>query len=76
MPNDLERSTDSRLGLLYAAIRELRPADRALILLYLEERSYAEIAEITGLTLSNTGVRLQRVKRETGATPQPEDEKC
>lgn len=64
LPNDLAESADPRLGLLYAAIRELRPADRALILLYLEERSYAEIAEITGLTLSNTGVRLQRVKRE------------
>ncbi len=64
LPNDLAASADPRLELLYAAIRELRPADRALILLYLEERSYAEIAEITGLTLSNTGVRLQRVKRE------------
>ena len=44
--------------------RELRPIDRALILLYLEERSYREIGEIIGISESNTGVRLQRIKRE------------
>ncbi len=63
-PNEQAAPSDPRLEALYAAIRELRPADRALILLYLEERSYREMAEITGLTESNTGVRLQRVKRE------------
>lgn len=52
------------LDALYAAIRELRPVDRALILLYLEERSYREIGEIIGISESNTGVRLQRIKRE------------
>jgi RNA polymerase sigma-70 factor (ECF subfamily) len=54
----------SSLDALYAAIRELRPADRALILLYLEERSYREIGEIIGISESNTGVRLQRIKRD------------
>lgn len=54
------------LDALYAAIRELRPADRALILLYLEERTYREIGEIIGISESNTGVRLQRIKRELG----------
>ena len=54
------------LDALYAAIRELRPADRALILLYLEDRSYREIGEIIGISESNTGVRLQRIKRELG----------
>jgi RNA polymerase sigma-70 factor (ECF subfamily) len=57
-------ATEAQLEALYAAIRELRPVDRALILLYLEERSYREIGEITGITENNTGVRLQRVKRE------------
>ena len=52
------------LDALYAAIRELRSVDRALILLYLEERSYREIGEIIGISESNTGVRLQRIKRE------------
>ncbi|HEX5176159.1 MAG TPA: sigma-70 family RNA polymerase sigma factor [Chthoniobacteraceae bacterium] len=63
-PNESDAANDPRLETLYFAIRQLRPADRALILLYLEERSYREIAEITGLTETNTGVRLQRVKLE------------
>jgi RNA polymerase sigma-70 factor (ECF subfamily) len=33
-----------------------------VILLWLEEKSYAEIAEITGLTSTNVGVRLTRIK--------------
>jgi RNA polymerase sigma-70 factor (ECF subfamily) len=62
--NEHSTPDDPRLEALYSAIRELRPADRALILLYLEERSYQEIAEILGITVTNTGVRLQRVKQE------------
>jgi RNA polymerase sigma-70 factor (ECF subfamily) len=63
-PNESEAPSDPRLEALYSSIRQLRPADRPLIFLYLDERSYREIAEITGLTESNTGVRLQRIKRE------------
>jgi len=63
-PNESDVTNNPRLEALYSAIRQLRPADRALVLLYLEERSYREIAEITGLTVTNTGVRLQRVKQE------------
>jgi len=63
-PNDGEVAGDPRLDALYAAIRTLRPVDRTLILLHLEERTYREIAEITGLTETNTGVRLQRARRE------------
>lgn len=54
----------SREETLFAAIRKLAEADRALVALYLEEMSYAEIAEITGLTESNVGVRLNRIKKK------------
>jgi RNA polymerase sigma-70 factor, ECF subfamily len=63
LPNETAAG-DPRLETLYAAIRQLRPADRALLLLYLDDRSYRDMAEITGLTETNTGVRLLRVKRE------------
>lgn len=56
-----------RLDWLYARIRELPPADRTLIMLYLDQVPYAEIAEITGLTESNIGVRLHRIKQQLGA---------
>ncbi len=57
-------AADPRLAALYAVIRQLPPADRALLLLYLDDRKYREIAEITGLSESNVGVRLLRLKRE------------
>jgi RNA polymerase sigma-70 factor (ECF subfamily) len=48
---------------LYALIRQLPPLDRTLIMLQLDQLSQREIAEITGLTESNVGVRLHRIKQ-------------
>jgi len=48
--------------LLRACIRELPTLDRAIVLLHLEEHSYDEIAEITGLSRGNISVRLVRLK--------------
>lgn len=50
------------LNQLYAAIRQLSEIDRAVILLYLEEKSYQEIAEIIGTNANSIGVRINRVK--------------
>ena len=61
---------DERSGeveMLYAAIRRLGEAERAVVLLWLEERSYGEIAEVLGLTVSNVSVRLVRVKEKLKA---------
>jgi len=48
--------------MLRQCIRELPALDRAIVLLHLEDRSYDEIAEITGLSRSNVSVRLVRLK--------------
>ncbi|WP_420456333.1 RNA polymerase sigma factor [Rubrivirga sp.] len=50
------------LGRLYAALRRLPEADRALVVLSLDERSHAEIADVLGLSVSNVAVRLHRAK--------------
>lgn len=50
------------LNQLYIAFRQLSEVDRALILLYLEEKSYQEIAEILGTNANNVGVRVNRIK--------------
>lgn len=47
---------------LFRALRILSDAEKAVISLYLEDFSYKEIATITGLTESNVGVRLNRIK--------------
>lgn len=47
---------------LQAAIDGLNRIDKALIMLYLDEKSYKEIAEIMGLTETNVGVKINRIK--------------
>jgi RNA polymerase sigma factor (sigma-70 family) len=59
--SDRERET---LEVLYRHIRELPPVDRSLILLHLDGVGYAAMAEIHGLTQSNVGVRLNRLKQK------------
>lgn len=49
---------------LYRLIHQLKNLERAVILLYLEEKSYQEIADITGLSLSNVAVKLKRIKEK------------
>ncbi|HEX2860659.1 MAG TPA: sigma-70 family RNA polymerase sigma factor [Lacunisphaera sp.] len=58
-----EAREDPRLRWLYARIHELPEVDRSLILLSLDRLSYGEIAEITGLSETNVGVRLHRIKQ-------------
>lgn len=53
---------DDSLKQLYAAIRQLSEVDRGVILLYLEEKSYQEIADIIGTNPNNIGVRIKRIK--------------
>lgn len=55
--------SDKDLQLLYKAIKKLSEVDRAVILLYLEEKSYQEISEIIGTSANNIGVRITRIKK-------------
>ena len=47
---------------LYRMINQLGQLDKSIVLLYLEEKSYEEIAEITGLTVTNVATQLSRIK--------------
>lgn len=49
---------------LHAALERLNPMQRALMLLWFEERTYEEIAEITGLSRANVAVQLFRAKEK------------
>ncbi len=61
--NGTERNEDT-MAMLFAAIGNLQPLNKAIILLYLEKMSYDEIASLTGLTKTNVSVRLVRIKKE------------
>ena len=52
---------------LYNAIHQLPKADAALVLLYLDELSYREMADVLGISESNVGVKLNRAKKALSA---------
>jgi RNA polymerase sigma factor, sigma-70 family len=49
---------------MYSLINQLKSIEKAIILLYLENKSYQEIAEITGLSISNVATKLMRSKKK------------
>ena len=53
---------EERIKILYEQIHQLNVLEKGLMLLLLEGKSYSEIAEITGLTPSNVGTRISRIK--------------
>lgn len=53
---------DERVRMLYRCIDALDPLNRALLILYLDERSQREIAEILGITESNVATKIGRLK--------------
>ena len=50
------------LAQLYRAIERLSDVEKAFVLLYLEERPYAEMADILGITPNNVRVKMHRVQ--------------
>ena len=60
-----DQDEDSQqIQLLHKRIHQLKPFDRAIVLLWLENLSYEEIGAIVGITAKNVGVRLYRIKEE------------
>lgn len=49
---------------LNQAIRQLDAPDRAIVLLYLEDKSYKEMSDILGITVTNVGVKVNRLKEK------------
>ena len=60
---DSQNFDEQSIDQLYRAIRQLSEIDRGVILLYLEEKTYQEIAEIIGSNANNIGVRVKRIKQ-------------
>lgn len=56
--------TGSDIENLLECINKLPKVDRLIISMVLEDLSYKEIAEVTGMTTSNVGVKINRIKKE------------
>jgi len=59
---DLEK--DEKIQELYVEIRKLNLLDRGIVFLYLEGKTHEEIAEISGILISNVGTRMSRIKQK------------
>lgn len=63
METPIESVSDPRTTILYRFIGELKPIDKAIILLYLDGLSQKQIAEIVGISSTNAGSKISRIKK-------------
>lgn len=61
--DDTAGREQEQLEALYALIGRLEPLDRALILLHLDDHSYAGIADVLGISETNVATKLSRIKQ-------------
>jgi RNA polymerase sigma-70 factor (ECF subfamily) len=60
----IEQPDSSQSEILYQCIDELNQLNKAIILLYLDGNTYDEISDITGISKTNVGTRISRIKEQ------------
>jgi RNA polymerase sigma-70 factor, ECF subfamily len=58
------RVEEEQLKMLYTAIGELNEVEKAVVMLYMEDRSYEEMEEIMGMSQGSLRVRMNRIKEK------------
>ena len=61
---EYDDTKDRQVDLLYEAINQLNDIERALVLMYLDEKPYMEISSILGITEVNARVKMNRAKKK------------
>ncbi|NQU84821.1 MAG: sigma-70 family RNA polymerase sigma factor [Mariniphaga sp.] len=59
-----DQETEENIKLLHRAITRLTGIEKSIILLFLENKSYEDIAEITGITQNYVRVKMNRIKKK------------
>lgn len=62
--DEYDTDLEDNLNLLHSAIGQLTGIEKSIILLYLEDKSYEDIAEITGITQNYVRVKMNRIKKK------------
>lgn len=62
--DDSDEEQKGRTELLYHFINQLDAFNKAIIILYLEDNSYKDISEILGITETNVGTKIGRIKKQ------------
>jgi RNA polymerase sigma-70 factor (ECF subfamily) len=60
--DDVDHTKEEQLKQLYAAIGKLSEVEKAIVMLYLEDKSYDEMEEILGINNGNLRVKMNRIK--------------
>jgi RNA polymerase sigma-70 factor (ECF subfamily) len=60
----IDEQANELMDRLKEMIEQLKPFDKSLLMLHLDGLSYKEIAEITGLSVTNVGTRLNRIREK------------
>ncbi len=61
---DQEHCQEERLQQMYQAIEQLNAVEKAIVMLYMEDRTYLEMEEILGLGQGNLRVKMNRIKEK------------
>ncbi len=59
-----DHETEENIKLLHRAVAQLTGVEKSIVILYLEEKKYEEIAEITGITQNYVRVKMNRIKKK------------
>lgn len=62
-----DNETEENIRILHRAVGQLTGIEKSIILLFLENKSYDEIAEITGITQNYVRVKMNRIKKKLKA---------
>jgi RNA polymerase sigma-70 factor, ECF subfamily len=62
--NDYDPETEERIQQMHLAIAQLSETEKAIVMLYFEEKSNEEIAEIVGITQNNVRVKMTRIREK------------
>ena len=61
---NLNQQQEERLQQMYLAIEQLNQLEKAVVMLYMEDRSYEEMEEILGISQGNLRVKMNRIKEK------------
>lgn len=70
----IDEEDSKQIQMLHDRIHRLRPFDRVIVLLWMEDLSYEEIGEIVGISAKNVSVRLFRIKEQLRQMSDPKAE--
>ena len=68
------REQEEQFRQLYAAIGQLTELEKALVMLYLDDKSYEEMEEIMGINQNNLRVKMNRIREKLRKLTKEEDE--